>query len=164
MSPTHDPGATDAGAGRPAVPAAAPLGRGDVDDVYPAVYEALGRVAHRHLRRERTGHTLGTTALVHEVYLELVRLEHVRWPRRAYVLAAASQAMLRVFIGYALARRAQKRGGGAMVVESLDGTVAMAVSCGGELLALDEALGISAARVKRDWTLARTSLNGGVGE
>ena len=57
--------------------------RGGLDEVFPTVYQELRRVAHRHLGGERTGHTLGTTALVHEAYLELARLEQIRWPGRA---------------------------------------------------------------------------------
>ncbi len=166
-----------------------PEGRGALDAVYPAVYEELRRVAHRHLRGEATGHTLGTTALVHEAYLELARLEHVRWAGRPYVLTAASQAMRRILVDHAVARRAQKRGGGAVAV-SLDDATAMAATRGDEMLALDEALerlaatnercarvvecrffggmsvdetaealGTSPATVKRDWTVARAWLN-----
>lgn len=165
-----------------------------LDDILPAVYEELKRVAHKHLRGERPGHTLGTTALVHEAWLALARLDHVRWPGRPYVLAAASQAMRRILIDYAEARRAQKRGGG-VVAEPLDDAVAMAESRGDELLALDEALarlasvneryarvvecrffggmsveetaealGTSPSTVKRDWTLARAWLNRELGE
>ena len=162
---------------------------GGLDDVFPAVYQELRRVAHRHLGGERTGHTLGTTGLVHEAYLELARLDRIRWAGRAYVMAAASKAMRRILIDYAVARRAQKRGGG-ITPEPLDDAVAMAVSRGDDLLALDEALhrlaeangrwarvvecrffggmsveetaealGTSPATVKRDWTLARAWLN-----
>ena len=186
---SHDP-ETDAPARRFVV--AAPAGEcaeGELQDLFSAVYEELRRVAHRHLRGEQTGHTLSTTGLVHEAYLELERLKHIRWPGRAYVLAAASQAMRRILIDYAVARRAQKRGGGA-VAEPLDDAVAMAVSRGDDLLALDEvldrlaamnersarviecrffggmsveetaeALGTSPATVKRDWTVARAYLN-----
>lgn len=120
-------------------PGPPPAGRPALDAVYPVVYQELRRVAHRHLRGEGTGHTLGTTALVHEAYLELARLDHVRWHGRAYVLAAASQAMRHILIDHAVARRAQKRGGGA-VSEPLDDAVAMAATRGDELLALDEAL------------------------
>ena len=160
-----------------------------LDDVFPAVYEELRRVAHRHLRGEQAGHTLGTTALVHEAYLELAKLEQVRWSGQAYVLAAASRAMRRILIDFAVARRAQKRGGG-VVAAPLDDAVAMAATRGEELLALDEALGrlaavsarqarvvecrffggmsveetaealgSSPATVKRDWTVARAWLN-----
>ena len=175
---------------RPPVPPSRPSDAGSaLDDVFPVVYEELKRVAHRHLRGERGGHTLGTTALVHEAYLELSKLDHVRWPGRAYMLAAASRAMRRILIDYAVARRAQKRGGG-VEAELLDDAVAMAISRGDELLALDEALdrlagvnerygrvvecrffggmsveetaealGTSPATVKRDWTMARAWLN-----
>lgn len=166
----------------------------DLDDIFPAVYEELKRVAHRHLQGELTGHTLGTTALVHEAYIELARLDHIDWPGRAYVFAAASRAMRRVLVDYAVARKAEKRGGG-QIAEPLDDAVAMAVTRGDELLALDEALdrlaavneryarvvecrffggmnveetaaalGMSPATVKRDWTLARAWLNRELGE
>ena len=161
----------------------------ELGELFSTVYEALRRVAHRHLRGEATGHTLGTTGLVHEAFLELARLDHIRWPGRAYVLAAASQAMRRILIDYAVARRAQKRGGG-VLAGSLDDAVAMATARGDELLALDEALdrlaamdarcarvvecrfyggmsveetaealGTSPATVKRDWVMARAYLN-----
>lgn len=178
----------------PLTPGEPGLAGAALDDIFPAVYEELRRVAHRHLRSEHTGHTLGTTALVHEAYLELAKLEHVRWPARPYMLAAASQAMRRILIDFAVARRAQKRGGG-VVAEPLDDAIAMAVSRGDELLALDEALGhlaalnprcgrivecrffggmsveetaaaldVSPATVKRDWTMARAWLNRELGE
>jgi RNA polymerase sigma factor (TIGR02999 family) len=188
MSPSHDQGSTPSGGAPPAALGQA-VPAGGLDDVFAAVYEELRRVAHRHLRGERTGHTLDTTALVHEAYLELAKLDHVRWPGRAYVLAAASRAMRRVLVDYAVARRAQKRGGG-VVAGPLDDAVAMALARGDELLALDEALdrltaanarcghvvecrffggmsveetaealGTSPATVKRDWTTARAWLN-----
>ncbi len=182
----------DAGHRNPA-PAPQPAD-GGLDDVFPAVYEELRRVAHRHLRGERTEHTLDTTALVHEAYLELARVDHIQWPGRAYVLASASRAMRRILIDYAIARRAEKRGGG-QPVEPLDDAVAMAISRGDDLLALDEALDrltlvnarygrvvecrffggmsveetaeamdTSPATVKRDWTMARAWLNRELGE
>jgi RNA polymerase sigma factor (TIGR02999 family) len=188
MSPVHDDGSI-LPPDHPPATLHHEQAAGGLDDVFPAVYEELRRVAHRHLRGEGTGHTLGTTALVHEAYLELSRLEHIRWPGQAYVLAAASRAMRRILIDFAVARRAQKRGGGA-VAEPLDDAVAMAVSRGDELLALDEALdglmavneryvrvvecrffggmsveetaealGTSPATVKRDWTVARAWLH-----
>ena len=160
-----------------------------LDDLFAVVYEQLRRVAHRHLRGERSGHTLGTTALVHEAYLELASLDLHRWHGRAYVLASASRAMRRILIDHAVARNAQKRGGGARM-ESIEDAVVMAVERGDELLALDEALdrlaamdprgarvvecrffggmsleetaealGTSPATVKRDWTAARAWLN-----
>ena len=193
MDPSHDDRSSPSDDGAPPPPHA---GQGDdgLDDVFPAVYEELRRVAHRHLRGERPGHTLGTTALVHEAYLELAKLDHVRWPGQAYVLAAASRAMRRILVDHAVARRAQKRGGG-VSAEPLDDAVAMAVERGDDLLALDEALdrltavsersarvvecrffggmsveetaealGTSPATVKRDWTTARAWLNRELGE
>ena len=173
----------------PPDPAGSTADPGQLDDIFAVVYEELRRVAHRHLRGERTGHTLGTTGLVHEAWLELARLDHIRWPGRAYVLAAASRAMRRILVDYAVARRAQKRGGG-ITLAPLDDAAAMAVERGEELLALDEALqrlaefnarlsrvvecrffggmsveetaealGTSPATVKRDWGVARAWLN-----
>ena len=189
MSPSYEGGATPPNGDSSFAGEPGPWNGRELDDVFPVVYEELRRVAHRHLRGERTGHTLGTTALVHEAYLELAKLDHIRWPGHAYVLAAASRAMRRILIDFAVMRRAQKRGG-AVRHEPLDDAVAMAVSCGDELLALDEALdrlsavnarcgqvvecrffsgmsveeiaealGISPATVKRDWTMARAWLN-----
>src|SRR5688500_10763572 len=125
MDPSHDDRSSPSDDGASSPPGA---GRADdgLDDVFPAVYEELRRVAHRHLRGERPGHTLDTTALVHEAYLELAKLDHVRWPGHAYVLASASRAMRRILVDYAVARRAQKRGGG-VAAEPLDDAVAMAV-------------------------------------
>lgn len=188
-TPDQDPPAPETAGTGPERQAAVGL-----DEIFPVVYEELRRVAHRHLHGERTGHTLVTTALVHEAYLEMAKLDQVRWPGRAYVLAAASRAMRRVLIDYAVSRRAQKRGGGA-VPETLDDAVAMAVSRSDQLVALDEALGrlgalneryarvvecrffgglsveetaealdISPATVKRDWTMARAWLNRELGE
>jgi len=194
MAPSYDNDSTPSDDNQPASLGPESEAGNALDDVFPAVYEELKRVAHRHLRGERTEHTLGTTALVHEAYLELAKLDHVRWPGRPYMLAAASKAMRRILIDYAVARRAQKRGGGAQA-EPLDDAVAMALARGDELLALDEALerlagvnerygrvvecrfyggmsveetaealGTSPATVKRDWTVARAWLNRELGD
>src|SRR5690606_23198111 len=61
----------------------------------PVVYEEMRRLAHRQLRTERRNHTLNTTALVHEAYLKLVKLERIRWQNRAQFFALAAQAMRR---------------------------------------------------------------------
>ena len=194
MPSSHDNGSTPPDDHTPASLPRPSEAASALDDVFPVVYEELKRVAHRHLRGERGGHTLGTTALVHEAYLELAKLDHVRWPGRAYMFAAASRAMRRILIDYAVARRAEKRGGG-VEAEPLDDAVAMAMSRGDELLALDEALdrltgvnerygrvvecrffggmsveetaealGTSPATVKRDWTTARAWLNRELGD
>ena len=66
-----------------------------MDDLLPLVYNELRRIAARKLRRERPDHTLCTTALVHEAWLELDKLDRVQWQNRAHYLAVASQAMRR---------------------------------------------------------------------
>src|SRR5512134_241105 len=91
-----------------------------MDDLLPLVYGELKRIAARQLRAERSGHTLCTTALVHEAWLELSNLDRIRWQNRNHYLALAAQAMRRVLIDHAVARRAQKRGGG-QPVAALDG-------------------------------------------
>jgi RNA polymerase sigma factor (TIGR02999 family) len=112
-----------------------------MEELFPLVYNELRRMAARKLRGERDGHTLCTTALVHEAWLELTRLNRIRWQNRAHFLAMAAQAMRRILIDYAVARGRQKRGGG-QTLESLgdDDALAVADARGGELLALDEAL------------------------
>ncbi len=88
-----------------------------LDRLLPLVYEQLKRLAHARLRGERPGHTLNTTALVHEAYLELVDITRVQWKDRAHFMAMASRAMRRILVDYALRRKAQKRGGGLQRVQ-----------------------------------------------
>ncbi|MEJ2342966.1 MAG: ECF-type sigma factor [Gemmatimonadales bacterium] len=114
--------------------------RDTLDPLGPRLYEPLRRLAHHRLHAERSGHTLNTTALVHEAYLELVDVDHARWRDRAHFLAAASRVMRHLLVDYARARNAKKRGGGwvqaalepdelllseehAEVVEELDGAL-----------------------------------------
>jgi RNA polymerase sigma factor (TIGR02999 family) len=73
-------------------------------------------MAHARLRGERSDHTLGTTALVHEAYLRLVDIDRVDWQDRSHFLAVASTAMRRILVDYARRRRTQKRGGAAEAV------------------------------------------------
>src|SRR5918912_1327524 len=82
-----------------------------LDKLLPLVYEELRRQAARHLRRERPGHTLQTTALVHEAYLRLVEQKGVRWQSRAHFFAICAQLMRRILVDHARKRRAAKRGG-----------------------------------------------------
>jgi len=111
-----------------------------MDELFTLVYAELRRIAGRQLRGERADHTLCTTALVHEAWVELSKLNRIRWQNRAHFLALASQAMRRVLVDYAMARLAQKRGGG-MRKESLDGDALKVVQEGAEeLVQLDEAL------------------------
>src|SRR5262245_35184788 len=82
-----------------------------LDRLIPLVYSELRRQAARHLRRERQDHTLQTTALIHEAYLKLVEQRNVRWESRTHFFAIASQAMRRILLDYARAKKRATRGG-----------------------------------------------------
>lgn len=111
-------------------------GRRDaLDELFPLVYEELKDIGRKRLRRERDGHTLNATALVHETYLALVRQDRVEWQSRAHFFAVASTAMRRILINYARARLADKRGGGEPSV-SLD---AVADTLANQLFTVDQA-------------------------
>lgn len=84
---------------------------GALDQLLPLVYDELRELAHTKLRFERRGHTLNTTALVHEAYLRLVDQTRVQWQSRAHFYAVAAQAMRRILVNYAAKRKAEKRGG-----------------------------------------------------
>lgn len=113
--------------------------RSDVERMLPLVYEELRRIARRQLRHEGIGHTLNTTALVHEAYLRLATPSHLDIGGRAEFLAIASTAMRRVLIDYARQRTAQKRGGVQVRLE-LDDLEVAADGRAEQLVALDEAL------------------------
>jgi RNA polymerase sigma factor (sigma-70 family) len=83
------------------------------------LYDELRRLAQRHLRKERSNHTIQRTALVNEAFLRLVGQQSVDWQNRAQFFAIASSLMRRILVDHARARRAEKRGGGAEIV-SLD--------------------------------------------
>ena len=154
------------------------------EQLVPIVYEELRRLAHHHMRGERAGHTLQTTALVNEVYLRLAGIDGLRWRDRAHFFAMAASLMRRVLVDYARQRGREKRGAGLSVV-SLDEN-AVAARPAVDIVALDdalaalaavdpqqsrvvelrffaglsveetaEALGISPATVKRDWATAK---------
>lgn len=105
----------------------------------PVVYDELRRIARRQLRNERTGHTLNTTALVHESYLKLAEQTRAAFKDRIHFLAVASQAMRRILIDYARGHRAARRGGEQQRVDLDDATLA-AVEQSESLIALHEAL------------------------
>jgi RNA polymerase sigma factor (TIGR02999 family) len=71
-----------------------------VDALVPLVYDELRSIAHARLRGERSGHTLSTTALVHESYLKLVDINQVKWQDRAHFFSVASRMMRRVLVDY----------------------------------------------------------------
>lgn len=109
------------------------------NQLFPLVYEELRRLAHRYMTQERRGHTLQTTAVVHEAYLRLIDQKHVQWQNRAHFFAIASQMMRRILITHAQSHAYAKRGGGALKV-SLDEAAVLSPERATELIALDEAL------------------------
>lgn len=154
----------------------------------PLVYGELRRLAQQHLRRERAGQTLQTTALIHEAYLRLTDASRVRLENRRHFFGAASRLMRQVLTDLARERSRRKRGGAAVQV-SLDEAMVISRQRDEGLLALDEALtalaefderkcqvvelrffgglsveetaealGISVGTVHRDWRLARSWL------
>jgi RNA polymerase sigma factor (TIGR02999 family) len=156
-----------------------------IDRLLPVVYDQLHRIAHRALQGERSGHTLGTTGVVHEAYLKLVDQTRVGWRDRAHFFAVAALAMRRILVDYARRHRRAKRGGGASIVTLDDGVVSLDERAE-NLVALDEALtrlselnprlsrvvecrffgglteeeiaealGVTTRTVKRDWAKAR---------
>jgi RNA polymerase sigma factor (TIGR02999 family) len=108
-------------------------------ELTPLVYEELQRLAHRHMRGERPGHTLQTTALVNEAYLRLADQTNPRWQNRAHFFAVAARAMRQILVSYARSNRAQKRGGGAFKVE-LDEAAIVSPEQSKEFVDLHEAL------------------------
>ena len=88
--------------------------RAALDTLLPIVYDQLRRQAARALRREGEAHTLQATALVHEAYFRLVEQDRVQWHNRAQFFGVAAQILRRILIDHARARRAAKRGGGAI--------------------------------------------------
>jgi RNA polymerase sigma factor (TIGR02999 family) len=110
-----------------------------LEKLIPLVQPELHRLAHHHMRREREGHTLQTTALINEAYLRLVDVTHPSWNGRTHFFAAAAQLMRRVMVDHARERQALKRGA-APVKVTLDETALVTETRAAELLALDEAL------------------------
>lgn len=164
---------------------------GDADAreaLIPLVYDELRRVARNALSRQRPGHTLGSTALVHEAYMRLVGRTSVHFENRAHFFAVASHLMRRILVDHARKHNAAKRGGDNVTLV-LDNVVALPDTRDVDLSALDDALtklaslderqasivemrffgglsidetshvlGISPATVKREWATARTWL------
>jgi RNA polymerase sigma factor (TIGR02999 family) len=155
------------------------------ESLFPLVYDELRRIAHRQLRRERPGHTLDTTALVHEAYLKLAGPTSQDWANRSHFFAVAATAMRRILVDYARRYRTEKRGAAPRRV-SLTDTMLVAEERADTLLAVDEALlelarldprlsrvvecrffagltedetaeilGVTSRTVRRDWTKAK---------
>lgn len=109
------------------------------EQLWSEVYDALRLVARNKLRGERAGHTLSTTALVHEAYLKIIDHTRVEWEDRLHFFAMASRIMRNILIDYARRRKAQKRGGDAPHVP-LDDAIVSADTSAETFLALDDAL------------------------
>ena len=117
------------------------LSAGGTDQLLPAVYAELRRLAAQRLAREAPGQTLDPTALVHEAYLRLVGAGAARdWDSRGHFFAAAAEAMRRILVERARRKGTLKRGGHALQLD-LDQVAAAAGDDAGDLLALDDALG-----------------------
>jgi RNA polymerase sigma factor (TIGR02999 family) len=164
-------------------------GDGDaLQALMPLVYDEMRRLAHRYLRRERPGHTLQSTALVHEAFVRLTGNAPPQWEDRAHFFAIAAHLMRQILVEYARSRNAAKRGG-AVLKLAIDSVDVPGQSPGLDIVALDDALkdlarfdpqqsrvvelrffsglsiedtaevlGISESTVKRDWNTARVWL------
>jgi RNA polymerase sigma factor (TIGR02999 family) len=159
-----------------------------LERLMPLVYDELHRLAQRYLRRERSDHTLQSTALVHEAYLKMVDQKNVRWQNRAHFFGVAAQSIRHILVDHARSHLAAKRGAGAAKL-SLDEAIGVPEKKEVDLLALDQALEglaaldpqqgrivelrffgglsieetsevlhISTATVKRDWVMAKAWL------
>ena len=113
---------------------------GVMERLFPLVYEELRRIAHRALRGERTGHTLGTTGLVHEAYMRLADQTRLEYHDRAHFYGIAARAMRHILVDYARRHGAAKRGGADRRVVALDEALVRVEDRADALLALDEAL------------------------
>jgi len=110
-----------------------------LDNLTPMVYEELHRLAHQYMSQERPGHTLQTSALVHEAYLRLIDQKDVHWQNRAHFFGIAAQMMRRILVDYARQRRYAKRGGDARQVP-LDEAMIVSEERAADVVALDDAL------------------------
>jgi RNA polymerase sigma factor (TIGR02999 family) len=110
-----------------------------LEELVPLVYSELRKIARQRLSRERPGHTLVPTALVHETYLRLAGQKRAQWHGRAHFFAVSAQLMRRILVDHARARKTWKWAGGSFTV-SLDEADAPLTQRGTDLLALDETL------------------------
>lgn len=136
---------------------------GALDKLIPLVQPELHRLAHHYMSRERIGHTLQTTALLNEAYLQLVDDSTRNWQNRAHFMAAAAQLMRRIMVDHARERCSLKRGGGALRV-TLDDAALVTEKRSEELLALDEALERLTAQDPRKSRIVELRYFGGLTE
>jgi RNA polymerase sigma factor (TIGR02999 family) len=159
-----------------------------LSDLTPLVYDELRRLASRYLRRERPDHTLQSTALAHEAYLRLIDQKQVQWQNRAHFFGVASQMIRRILVDHARSHRAGKRGADAVKLSldeaiavpqkrdldlvALDDSLCALTELDpqqGRIVELRffgglsieetaEVIRVSAATVKREWTMAKAWL------
>jgi RNA polymerase sigma factor (TIGR02999 family) len=110
-----------------------------LEKIIPLVYRELHGMAHRYMAHERPGHTLQTTALVHEAYVRLVDSSQASFENRAQFFAVCAQVMRRILVDWARSRQAQKRGGEVRPLE-LDEALVVGEKPGHDFVALDDAL------------------------
>ena len=134
-----------------------------LDELLPLVYDDLRRQARRHMRAQPAGHTLQTTALVHEAYLRLIGLSSVEWKGRAHFFGVAAKAMRSILVDHARARNAAKRGGSARAIALDDAGGIAGPQASVDVLALDEALGRLAELDSRKSQLVELRYFGGLG-
>ena len=157
--------------------------------LFEALYDDLRRMARGHMRKEHPGHTLSATGLAHEAWFRLAEQNRTQWRNRGHFLAVASTMMRRILVNHEQARRAEKRNAeltsislsgldeialpadrdvlavheSLLAFEAVDERAAKIVELrffgGLEIEEIADALGISPATVKRDWTLAKAWLH-----
>lgn len=121
-----------------------------LERLLPLVYGELRRLASAYLRRERSNHTLQSTALVHEAFMRMVHQHDVQWKNRAHFFAIAAQMIRRILVDYARSQHAEKRGSGAVKL-ALDEAMAVPQAAANDvdLLGLNDALDKLAAMDER---------------
>jgi RNA polymerase sigma-70 factor (ECF subfamily) len=134
-----------------------------LERLMPLVYDELHRLAKRYMRRERSGHTLQTTALINEAYLRLIERNHTRWENRAHFFAISAQLMRQILVDFARSRRSRKRGGEEFQV-SLGEALAVPVNRDADLVALDDALRALGAIDERKSRIVELRFFGGLSE
>lgn len=163
--------------------------KASADILLSLVYDELRKIAAQYLRKERSGHTLQPTALVHEAYMKLVDISDINWQDRAHFFAVSANVMRHILVDHARAKLAEKRGGDAERI-ALDDAISLSNEPDVDVLAVDEALkelaefdeqqarivelrffggltieetahvaGISPATVKREWAMAKAWLH-----
>jgi RNA polymerase sigma factor (TIGR02999 family) len=130
-------------------------------ELTPLVYRELRRLARRHLAGERPGHTLNTTALVHQAWLRLVTVKDAQWQDRAQFFALCAQLMRRILVDHARARLRARRGGGAQRV-SLEQALLVSEQRSPTLVALDDALNALSALDPRKGRMVELRFFGGL--